>query len=355
MPLILSGRQQSVAVSRFALSEGKKATFFNQQGNVIENAKPEIPANLANAHVLQKIQLDGKTVFLDESGQVVDVSVGQATTQGVLLSQKGSLIYYGVAVNDVFAYFLTQQKDTGATSSRFPTTQADLDAIVAFAGQHQKTFPDPNALAVEIKTSWVETKGLPDAATYIRMNATIPTFDTTDPNDWKQNGERTAELALIGIHVVGSTNGHPEMIWATFEHFSNTPNAAYTYNSMTGPCRRPKHAGQATPRKWRKWWRQCPADQFNIPSKRLRELRLSRSFRRLLPVRPWPSVRATSRDLKALSAAANRDPNPLGNTTALNTEIISINNSVLGQLVGNDLRKGYYGQLGRSGCCSLSD
>jgi membrane associated rhomboid family serine protease len=26
------------------------------------------------------------------------------------------------------------------------------------------------------------------------------------------------------MHVVGSVKGHPEMIWSTFEHVSNTPN-----------------------------------------------------------------------------------------------------------------------------------
>jgi hypothetical protein len=38
----------------------------------------------------------------------------------------------------------------------------------------------------------------------------------------------------VGIHVVGSTAGHPEMIWAIFEHFANTPVAPDTYNSNSG-------------------------------------------------------------------------------------------------------------------------
>ena len=36
------------------------------------------------------------------------------------------------------------------------------------------------------------------------------------------------------MHVVGSTQGHPEMLWSTFEHFGNTPLAAYQYNNSAG-------------------------------------------------------------------------------------------------------------------------
>jgi hypothetical protein len=105
---------------------------------------------------------------------------------------------------------------------------------------------------MEIKTAWVEASNLPDSSSYITMTATIPTYDTTNPNQWTPNGSKTVPLALVGMHVVGSTGtckpnpaggncipsptgpGHPEMIWATFEHLGNTPLATYTYNSTAG-------------------------------------------------------------------------------------------------------------------------
>jgi hypothetical protein len=343
-PMILSGAAKRLGVSRFALSSPKTVTFFDPQGNAIPDAKPEIPANLPKSDILQKIEIDHKIVFLDASGQVVDVSVGQATTNGVLLSQTGSLIYYGMAVNDVYAYFLTQQKDAGAATSTFPTTQAELNAIIAFAGQHQKTFTDPNALAIEIKTAWVETKGLPDAGDYIRLNAAIPTFDTTNPNDWKPNGEKTAELALIGIHIVGSANGHPEMIWSTFEHFGNSPNAEYAYNSTGGP----KTVPQSTLGRWllcatgAAGGGACPAGQFNAALQSLNlktnEIQSTASTGcPAVPIGPSNTLRS-----KAFGASADKNPNPLDTPAASNTEIISINNSVLGQLVGGDIRKRYF-------------
>jgi hypothetical protein len=74
------------------------------------------------------------------------------------------------------------------------------------------------------------------------MTATVPTYDTSNPNQWTPNGSKTVPLALVGMHVVGSTGthgspngpGHPELIWATFEHLGNTPLATYTYNSTAG-------------------------------------------------------------------------------------------------------------------------
>src|SRR5262249_8235569 len=93
------------------------------------------------------------------------------------------------------------------------------------------------ALAIETKSSWIEADGLAGADNYITITATIPTFDTTDPMHWVRNGTKQAKLALVGLHVVGSAKGHPEMIWATFEHVNNTRNAPYTYtntsNTMT--------------------------------------------------------------------------------------------------------------------------
>jgi hypothetical protein len=38
-----------------------------------------------------------------------------------------------------------------------------------------------------------------------------------------------AQLALVGVHVVGSTKDHPEMIWATFESRYNAPGNSYEY------------------------------------------------------------------------------------------------------------------------------
>jgi len=46
-------------------------------------------------------------------------------------------------------------------------------------------------------------------------------------------GLRQVEVALLGLHVVGVTDNHPEFLWGTFEHKDNAPNLPSTipYNS----------------------------------------------------------------------------------------------------------------------------
>ncbi len=187
--------------------------------------------------IVQKFMIGGRPVFLDLSNNVVEVEQGQAGDNAVLQSQNGSPVYYGIHVNDVYAYFLTGVREGQITpGTSFPTMPGDLGQITAFASAHGVTFPDPIALAVELKTAWIEASSLPDPNDYVTMTATIPTYDTTsmcqptsNPCTWIPNGEKTAQLALVGMHVVGSTAGHPEMIWATFEHLGNTPNDQYHY------------------------------------------------------------------------------------------------------------------------------
>lgn len=167
------------------------------------------------------------------------VELGQAGGSGTLMSQQKSFVYYSIAVNDVFAAFLIGQKTGKITASNFPTTAADRDAIVAFATTLGMKIPDANALAIETKTSWVEAASLPDTSGYIVIDAMVPNIVPTGKPDgsWASdpnNPTKKAKLALVGAHIVGSVAGHPEMIWATFEHQSNTPSATYSYQKTDG-------------------------------------------------------------------------------------------------------------------------
>src|SRR5579864_43253 len=240
--------------------ENQKTILLDSDGKVVE--AQHVPTQTATAasaenasnEVVQKFVVDGFPIFIDPSLAVIDVEQGQADSS-VLEAQKaanGSLIYYATMVNDVYAYFLTGVKDgaiTTAPPNQFPTTSTDLNNTIAFAVAHGKTsppFPDPNALAIEVKSSWILAAGLPNLSSYITMTATIPTYNQSNPNLWTPTGQQTVQLALLGIHVVGSTLGHPEMVWATFEHVGNTPDATYSYNSTGGP----KTVTQSTTGTW---------------------------------------------------------------------------------------------------------
>jgi hypothetical protein len=289
--------------------------------------------------VAQKFTINGRVIFLNVNGGVIDTEEGQAD-DGVLIAQNGSLIYYVTMVNDVMAYFLTGTKDGGIvpTPTQFPTTASDLSKITTFASAHGKTFPDPNALAIEVKSSWIETTGLANLNQYITTEAVIPTFDRTDPNRWVlvPNGQKTVTLALIGMHVVGSANGHPEMIWSTFEHFGNAPNATFKYNATVGP--NPKTVSQSTTGTWLFCANGSVGPNFN-------QMHAMFSSPNIVgvggPIGPSDIIHS-----RPFGAALGIQPNPLiPDDPSSNSQIIAIDNSIqqdFAAVGGSDVRTNYY-------------
>jgi len=159
--------------------------------------------------------------------------VGQAGGSGVLMSQGKSLVYYGVHINNVYAYFLTGQK-TGKfpDMKKFPRNNDDLQDVEKFvASNYPNTWlVAKEALVMELKSSWVEASTLSNPEDFIQMNAVIPTYTPNSNNTtWKKTSTKPAKLALVGMHVVGTVQNHPEFVWSSFEHINNAPDAKYYY------------------------------------------------------------------------------------------------------------------------------
>jgi hypothetical protein len=227
-PVLLDMAGQAIKAPR-ALTHAKaegEPRLFERQLNRLEH--------FDRTELVQKLVFKDKFVLLDLFGNFTQTEQGQADG-GVLMAQNGSLVYYALTVNNVFALFRTMQGATVPAGLKFPVTQPELDTVVAFAAAHgQPAVIDPEALAVEIKTSWVEAAGLVDADRFIQMKAIVPTYDKSNPADWVPNGTQTVTLAMVGMHVVGSAAGHPELLWGTFEHVSNGPAAAFSYSTLSG-------------------------------------------------------------------------------------------------------------------------
>lgn len=265
---------------------------------------------------------------VDKSGSIISEE-GQATDD-VLMDKNESLVYYISMVNDVYAEFLSAVKNKKMSGNNFPTTKAERDSIFNYAKANGITLKNPNTLAIEIKTSWVDASKLKNSNEYITIDAIIPTYKKTNNKLWEIEGEKKAKLALIGIHIVGSANGHPEMIWATFEHKKNTPNASYQYLNNKDITI------TVEPDKNKDWLlNKNLNDSVNIShmtfsdnkivAKKNREISASNTLR----TKPWGS----SIDVKPNA----EDSSP----AASNSEIIAINNSIINKLKGKDLRKNY--------------
>ena len=345
--LIRNSAGSLVEVGRVTLGANKTAAFADPAGRAIT---PQVAPRQAvaaarqkNPLTVQRFVVGGLPIFVDPSGNVLDVEEGQAGGGGALLAQNGSLIYYTTIVNDVYAYFLTGAKTGGITPAptQFPTTQQNLNQITAYASTFGVTFPDPNALAIEVKAAWIEAANLPNLGNYITTTATIPTYDKSNPNQWVPNGQTTAQLALVGMHVVGSTAGHPEMLWATFEHFGNAPNATYQYINTSNQT---ISVNQNTAGTWL-FAANGAAAPFNaeIAQAACNNIYgVPPSVTTCPP--PAPTVKIAPSNVihwKVWGSSSDKAPNPLDpSPAASNTEIISIDNTVT--VPGGDVRNNYF-------------
>lgn len=279
--------------------------------------------------------VNGERRLVTASGAVVEF--GQALSNAALMTQKGQLVYYLLQVNDVFAYFKTGAANGkfNPAPSGFPTDRAMLKQITDFAAQAAPPntlaqIDDANALAVEVKSAWIETKNLANPGDYVTVMATIPDFVPNADNTQLVQAAtpRQAQLALVGVHVVGSAANHPEMIWATFEHINNTPNTAYTYTTTSDRENTQQADGagnwlfsatgaaSSNPGPRMRVDRQNPANIKAVGSGTIGPSNITR-------LKPW-GTRLDDAQFKAN-----------------NTDVISINKSVSSLLLPGDVRKNY--------------
>ena len=359
-PLVLNAAGKEVEVARVVADAQGQPKFLDKKGATI--ATPQLQAH---PQALRKIGIDtpalrklaqpkfvfrinpsiinGKfngPIFILPSGAVINTVVGDSEGN-VQMTQAGSLIYYGIAVNDVYAYYVTKINPvvTNNTSALFPTTQADLTAIQTFATTKGHTLLDPNSLAMEIKTAWVDASTLPNPSDYITMRAVVPTYDKTNPANWTQKtATQTITAALVGMHVVGSVSGHPEMVWATFEHVGNTPNVPYAYLDASNTQQTQLADPVNSTTKWLFCGATSPMPPFNanagLTGTTPPGIQANNSL---------PSVQGTSvLRLAPWGAPNDQTPNPLVATVAAsNTQIISLNNDIHSQMNAQDVRNKY--------------
>ncbi|WP_299256805.1 hypothetical protein [uncultured Aquimarina sp.] len=269
----------------------------------------------------------------------IDSEEGQATDDVLIAQKNDSILYYITMVNDVYAKFVLGAKTGKLFDNEFPTTQTTLDSIETFATSIGKPLKDPETLAIEIKTSWVDVTGLSDSNDYITMDAIVPNYTKTDtlwtPNTTKPT--RKAKLALIGIHIVGSTAGHPEMVWATFEHVNNAPNLSYKYLNNSTPPETITVAAD-TGNDWL-----LNDDSASSTYNQSHMKYESGDIVANTKTNPEQTITASNTKMtKPWGVADAGVPNPENaSVAASNSQIISTNNSVLGQLANGDMRKNY--------------
>jgi hypothetical protein len=333
---------QPVEVERIQPTPEGKPVLLDRTNKEIEVQTQRNGAPLLHNDIGELLNLRAATVlingiphFVTASGAVVQTEEGQAGG-GALIAQNGSLVFYLLQVNDVAAYFVTGMKDNkiNPTPTTFPTTGSALGQITTFAQQApapftKPSFPDNVAMAVEVKSSWIDATGLTNAGDYITITATIPTYNPplTQLNNTQsvQSGTKQVQLALMGMHVAGSALGHPELLWATFEHVNNTPNPQYTFTTTTNTLGTQPADGPGG------WVFSSTGAAGGTNTKR-QEVNGA-------TIKAVPGQKIGPSDLVRVNpwGTASSDPN----FTANNTDIVSLNKNVIGLLGAGDVRKNY--------------
>jgi hypothetical protein len=150
--------------------------------------------------------------------------IEQAGPNGIMVDLQGHPIYYSIHSDSTFGDFIKQN---------------DLfDPAKLRAFDPNKSFP---VGSLTLKAAWKVVTPGEDVSTFYTREAKIALLTTkngkialaTKDVDGKRVVEtRDVEVALVGFHIGGTVNGHPEMIWATFEHRDNAPDLPEAMNKM---------------------------------------------------------------------------------------------------------------------------
>jgi len=225
-------------------------------------------------------------------------SIGQAGGEGVLFTQpntkvstSSSLVYYEVLTNRSYGYvadavikkapqpnnyseFVDSSStscsaikyglnngfvdDSGQTAALLynifcPNDPVSINGTPTFPTSipQLETAIDFLSMNMEIKTAWVEASSLKNPKRFITQKGSIPVFTQVEgKNKMIHSWNKNADLALVGMHIVGSVKGHPELVWATFEHTDNAPNAKYFYENKSGKVRPHTDLKKRTKNNW---------------------------------------------------------------------------------------------------------
>ena len=156
-------------------------------------------------------QQQGANVVLTDTAQA-GFSNPYLKTNAAYNSQSNTsyTVYYSIHTSDIM----------------LEAAQKFRDSLIAktLAPDNLSTFP---VGSLELKVSWVDANAIPSDKRgnyYTTTGALSPDYGKTFVN---------TEVALLGMHVVGVVENHPEFIWATFEHNDLAPNYDWEANTAS--------------------------------------------------------------------------------------------------------------------------
>lgn len=145
-------------------------------------------------------------------------SINQAGESGVLVDQNGRAVYYSQHYNPQMAKEVIERKWNipkvlTALSVNYPNTEFSVGDV-------------------ELKASWkIVSEGDDTSTLFVREAQIDELVDVNGAIKLNPKKQITIKVALVGLHIVGWVNGHPEAIWSTFEHVNNAPDYGFEQNA----------------------------------------------------------------------------------------------------------------------------
>ncbi|MCS6122809.1 mannan-binding lectin [Shewanella baltica] len=178
--------QFSTQTFLYLMSQGKSGLRnYQDEANypVLEFNDDGSPANSCDREITGKVL---RTHLLKTAG-ASSITTGQAGGGATIYAQDGNVVYYSV---------------------RFSKALCDLSSsAVELQKQNITNFP---AGSMELKLGWK-----------VLSSAEIASNSFVTQEQMVANKKVT--LGLAGMHLVTATANHPEFIWSTYEHKTNTP------------------------------------------------------------------------------------------------------------------------------------
>ena len=149
------------------------------------------------------------TVNIPSGATVVLQDTAQAGSESAVLQTNpdynngtGAMVYYSIHMNPLM-YKAGLNFASMIENGQLPAT-------------NEASFP---VGSFELKVAWVPVSAIP-AAKQSEYYITTASLSTNNGVSFTNT-----QVALIGMHVVGVVQNHPEFIWATFEHDDLSPDS----------------------------------------------------------------------------------------------------------------------------------
>jgi len=226
--------------------------------------------------------------------------IDQAGPDGVLVDRNGRAVYYSIHSNDVFGDFIASHnlKNPSVLRAFSPTAEFPVGSMT-------------------LKAAWKVVQPNEDVSSFYTRQAQIVKLGMRKGKIVTTGETETQTVALVGFHIGGTVNHHPEMIWATFEHQSNAPD-------LPRPMQEMQPNDIVSGKDWTFYQANTPMKQCNVNAAGSGMLTLNAQTQTLSPVT----------QVCRMVPYGGQKPCPPGATDCNIPNIVSMNTSVQSQLDG---------------------